>query len=209
MIFIKGGQFVMGSPETEEDRFDNERQHEVEVGDFYLGKCPVTNAEYRRFKPDHDSGGGFNDDDQPVVRVSWHDATAYADWLSRETGEDYRLPTEAEREYACRAGTTSRYCFGEDDQQLGEYAWYIENSEWVTHPVGQKKPNPWGLHDMHGNVLEWTCSAYDDDCDGPKVLRGGCWNFDASNARAANRDFSSPGDRCYFVGFRLARTIKP
>jgi len=216
MVFIAGGSFLMGSPENEKGRYDDERQHREEVGDFLLGKHPVTNAEYRRFKPAHDSGSGFNDDDQPVVRVSWHDATAYAEWLSQETGEDYRLPTEAEWEYACRTGATARFFFGDDADDLGDYAWFEGNSGEQTRPVGQKQPNKRGLHDMLGNVWEWTGSVYDEDYGGAetlcadvdddsrRVLRGGSWSSSSRLARAAVRSYYSPGSRIYYIGFRLA-----
>ena len=221
MILVQGGSFLMGSPEGEKGRFADERQHLVQVEDFCLGKHPVTNAEYRRFKPDHDSGDGFNGDDQPVVQVNWHDATAYAAWLSQEKGEKYRLPTEAEWEYACRAGTTTRYFFGDEEKRLGEFAWFDANSGDQTRPVGQKRPNPWGLCDMLGNVWEWTSSGYDPNYGGAetrcadigdqklRVLRGGSWSNYTWLARSADRYWIDPTVRGNYGGFRLARTVKP
>ena len=100
-------------------------------------------------------------DEHPVVNVSWNDALAFCRWLSKKEGKICRLPTEAEWEYACRAGSTTRYCFGDDASDLGEYAWYGANSDRKTHPVGTKKPNAWGLYDMHGNAWEWCADGYD------------------------------------------------
>jgi len=221
MILVQGGSFLMGSPKNEKGRFADERQHLVQVEDFCLGKHPVTNAEYRFFKPDHDRGAGFNGDDQPVVWVSWHDATDYAEWLSQETGEAYRLPTEAEWEYACRAGTTTRFFFGDKAKRLGEFAWLGSNSGEQTHPVGQKLPNHWGLYDMLGNVWEWTSSVYDPSYGGAetrcagrgdpvlRVVRGGSWGGRPRLVRSAFRDRDDSANRDDNVGFRLARTVKP
>ena len=100
------------------------------------------------------------DEDNPVVCISWNDAVAYCEWLSEQTGAQYSLPTEAEWESACRAESETAYCFEDDKKLLKEYAWYAKNAERRTHPVGQKKPNAWGLHDMHGNVLEWVQDRY-------------------------------------------------
>ncbi|OGT90459.1 MAG: hypothetical protein A2286_08625 [Gammaproteobacteria bacterium RIFOXYA12_FULL_61_12] len=223
LVLIEGGRFLMGSPESEQGRSSDERQHPVQVKGFYLGKYPVTNAQYRRFKPDHDSGQGLNGEDQPVVGVNWHDAMDYADWLSRETGENYRLPTEAEWEYAARAGTTGRWSFGDDERELDNYAWYDGNAGGVPHPVGQKRPNPWGLYDMHGNVWEWTCSGYDagygggeqqcagkNDANVPRVARGGSWFSFPRFVRSANRSRCGISSNRYgSYGFRLARIISP
>ncbi len=121
---------------------------------FYLGKYLVTQKEWKSVMGNDPSC--FEGDDRPVECVSWNDVQEFITKLNRKEGTDkYRLPTEAEWEYACRAGTTTRYSFGDADSKLGEYAWYYGNSEHETHPVGQKKPNPWGLYDMHGNVWEW------------------------------------------------------
>jgi formylglycine-generating enzyme required for sulfatase activity len=144
---------------------------------------------------------------QPAVTMSQFAAKQYTKWLSLLTGRCYRLPTEAEWEYACRAGTTTAYSFGDDASQLGQYAWYFDNADERTHQVGQKKPNPWGLYDMHGNVGEWVLDAYSADgyaelagmtrkaADAvnwptklyPRVVRGGTWDFDAERCRSAAR----------------------
>ena len=160
---------------------------------FYLGACEVTVGAFRRFVDDtgyktdaeKDGKGGFGCDEKgvwaqkpefvwrnpgftqtdshPVVNVSWNDAAAFCQWLSRKEGKEYRLPTEAQWEYACRAGSTTRYSFGDDATSLGEYAWYAGNSGSKTHPVGEKKPNAWGLYDMHGNVWEWCADWFAAD----------------------------------------------
>jgi len=157
--------------------------------------------------------------DVPVRRVKWTDAVAYAQWKSEREGKKYRLPTEAEWEYACRAGAESKYCFGDDEAQLGEYAWYANNAEKVTHNVGTKKPNTWGLYDMHGNVWEWCLDRYADNytdtpCDGSayavasekgRVLRGGSYNAEVEKCTCTSRINLGSGGRNYFIGFRLVR----
>ena len=152
---------------------------------------------------------------------------AFCRRLSAQDGTEYRLPTEAEWEYACRSGSTGRWCFGDDESQLKRYAWYGTNSGFSTHPVGEKKPNGWGLYDMHGNVWEWCADWWDAnyyqqfankvavDPTGPaggfgrvlRVLRGGGWHFVASRCRSAFRCGLDPGFRNDNLGFRLARTV--
>ena len=141
--------------------------------------------------------------------------------LNEEEGTDkYRLPSEAEWEYACRAGTTTRYSFGDSESKLCDYAWYDENSGNKTHPVGQKKPNQWGLYDVHGNVLEWTQDKWHDSYDGAPtdgsawdgyganwVLRGGGWDYGARYCRSAHRHYFGRGSRYYYLGFRLLRSL--
>lgn len=189
MQFITGGTFTMGSPENEKDRFDNEGpQHQVSINPFYMGTTEVTNAQFRAFRSDHDSkdyeGHSLNGDYQPVVNISWEDAKAFCEWLSNETGDEYRLPTEAEWEYACRAGTETRRWWGDDlnDNQACSFANVrdlsvkekFEKFGWsevfncndgyaVTSPVGSFKPNKYGLYDMLGNVWEWCEDGYDED----------------------------------------------
>jgi len=165
--------------------------------------------------PSHFNNGG---DDCPVEQVSWDDAQEFIRKLNQKEGADnYRLPTEAEWEYACRAGSTTAYCFGDDESRLKEYAWYDKNSDSKTHPVGLLKPNAWGLYDMHGNVWEWCQDWYGDypsdaatDPIGAtvgsyRVLRGGSWSYFARYCRAAYRDAYSPGGRRNYYGFRLVR----
>ncbi len=192
MVVIPAGEFWMGSPESEDGRDDDERRHRVSVKTFAIGKYEVTNGEYRRFKRSHNSGGSFNDDRQPVIEVNWIDAVAYAEWLSEQTGERYRLPTEAEWEYAARAGTETAYWWGGEIGRNNANC-YDCGSRWDgerTAPVGSFRPNSFGLHDTAGNVWEWTCSKYEanysgaerqclskNDANGARrVLRGGSWD---------------------------------
>jgi formylglycine-generating enzyme required for sulfatase activity len=152
----------------------------------------------------------------PVERVSWDDATEFCKRLSAKEGKTYRLPTEAEWEFACRAGTTTQYSFGDDEASLGEYAWYSNNSNGKAQPVGEKKANAWGLHDMHGNVWEWCQDWYGGypvaevtNPRGPKeapvrVIRGGGWDDYAWYCRAALRIALEPLHRLSYLGFRVA-----
>lgn len=195
MVYIKNGTFMMG---------EKGEQKEVTIkDDFELGKYPVTIAEYMHFAKDIKKEG---EDNHPVTSVSWEDATAYCKWLSEKTGDSYRLPTEEEWEYSCRAGTTTKWSFGDNEKELEKYAWYDENSDSTTHLVGEKLPNKWDLYDMHGNVWEWCEDWYDKDKD-RKVLRGGSWDGDAVRTRSAGRDRDNPGFRYGNLGFRLLRTL--
>jgi formylglycine-generating enzyme required for sulfatase activity len=216
LITIPAGEFVMGS----NDGYSDEKPvHCVRISrPFQLGKYPVTNAEYQRFleanphtkPPAFWNDSQFNDPQQPVVGVCWHEARAFCQWA------DGRLPTEAEWEYACRAGSQGHWCFGNDEAKLGEYAWYIQNSGSNLHPVGQKKPNAWGLHDMHGNVWEWCLDEKREytteprlDPVGPlegawRVVRGGSYWDDARGCRSAFRLAIEAGSRNGSMGFRLA-----
>ena len=154
-----------------------------------------------------DMSFGMGKDDYPAICMTQHAARVFCQWLSAKTGRYYRLPTEAEWEYACRAGTTSAYSFGNDPADLDQYAWYFDNSDDTYQPVGKKMPNPWGLHDMHGNVAEWVLDQYDpkyyarDDSQidplniptkvYPRVVRGGGWDDDPEMLRSAVREGSS------------------
>ena len=164
----------------------------------------------------------FNGNDLPVESVSWNEVQDFIKKLNEKEGTNkYRLPTEAEWEYAARAETTTRYSFGDDDSKLGEYAWYSENSGEKTHPVGQKKPNSWGLYDMHGNVLEWVQdewhnsyndapddgSACEDGVGAFRVFRGGCLFDDARLCRSAFRSSAGPVDCYRGMGFRLLQEV--
>ena len=157
-----------------------------------------------------------------MINVTWYDAVNYAVWLSRLTGKRYRLPTEAEWEYAARAGTTTAFSFKGDTSKLGEYGWYYDNSEDKTQPVGQRKPNAWGLYDMHGNVWEWVADDWHENYDkaptdgrvwidkprgADRVLRGGSWSFGARDCRSAARRHYGPGYRLSALGFRLSRSV--
>ncbi|WP_375327944.1 SUMF1/EgtB/PvdO family nonheme iron enzyme [Microcystis sp. BLCC-F210] len=156
MVDIPAGKFNMGSNEYE----DEKPIHEVIVLAFQIGKYPITQAQYQAVMEKASSSFSRNPQN-PVKSVSKNDAEVFCKQLSKLTGKNYRLPTEAEWEYACRAGTETRFSFGDDESQLGDYAWFIDNSDNVTHPVGQKLPNLWGIYDMHGNVWEWCADEYD------------------------------------------------
>jgi len=164
---------------------------------------------------------GFTGDPQrPVDQVSWENAIEFCKRLSQQEGKTYRLPTEAEWEYACRAGSGTRFCFGDDELGLGDYAWYDSNSANTAHPAGQDKANKWGFCDMHGNVFEWCADWYDEsyyatsppvDPCGPssgvsRVLRGGSWSGNPRSTRSAIRGRGTPRAYWYDIGFRVART---
>ena len=221
-IIPNSKRFMMGSNEHS----DEQPVHEVVINyDFEIAKYPVTFEEYDLFcedtgreKPDDE---GWGRGKRPVINVSWNDAKEYCKWISKKTGENYRLPTEAEWEYSCRAGTTTKWSFGNDEKELGKYVWYNKNSGSKTHPVGEKLPSPWGLYDMHGNVWEWCEDDWVDNysntpTDGKpniseksegKILRGASWSNDAFYTRSADRFRLNPQFRYGFVGFRLLRTL--
>lgn len=229
LVRIPKGTFMMGSPESEEGRRDDERLHEVTINnDFYLGVCEVTQAQYeevRSVNPSFFQGDmvAGKSDDRPVETVTWLDAVAFCKSLSelpeeKKAGHEYRLPTEAEWEYACRAGTRSAFSFDDEGDfgLLTVYGWFRGNSG-GTHTVGLREPNPWGLYDMHGNVWEWCSDRYGEypqiavvDPVGPeegsrRVARGGSWSYDATYCRSAmrfRRIPSIPPDN--LVGFRVA-----
>jgi len=214
---IPPGEFVMGSPESKPGRYDSEPQHLVRITKpFYLSVHEVTQQQYEKVMGKNPSS--YKGDTKPVEMVNWDEAVAFFGKLSDEEGVEYRLPTEAEWEYACRAGTTTAWCFGDDVSRLGEYAWHSGNSN-STHPVGELKPNPWGLFDMHGNVYEWCQDWYGDydrlqvvsDPTGAasgqyRVLRGGAFSYLPRFVPAAGRDYAHPHYRVRSFGFRLART---
>ena len=199
---------------------DEGGSHEVTLSrPFYMGVTEVTNGQWQRVMGSVPSK--WKDADRPVETVSWEEAVAFCRKLSelpeeRKAGRVYRLPTEAEWEYACRAGTDTKYSFGDAEGQLDAYGWYDKNSGGKTHPVGQKQPNAWGLHDMHGNVWEWCSDWYGEYPRGGvtdpqgwsggsnRVNRGGSWNNTARNCRSANRNRNNPSNRNNNLGFRLA-----
>ncbi|MCP4700060.1 MAG: SUMF1/EgtB/PvdO family nonheme iron enzyme, partial [Gammaproteobacteria bacterium] len=221
MVRLPPGTFRMG--DSQGAGYDWEKPvHEVTLDSFSVACFPVTFAEYDLFceaagrKKPEDKGWGR--DKRPVINVSWEDAVAYCEWLSAQTQEEYRLLTEAEWEYACRAGSETAYFFGDDEKRFGDYAWYSENSGGKTHPTGEKKPNAWGLYDMHGNAWEWVHDCYgyypkeaQRNPTGPetgssRVVRGSSWTGPARYCRSALRSRGDPGVRDDFLGFRLART---
>ena len=220
LLLVPPGEFQMGSPASDRDTSSYEKpQHKVRITKaFYLGVSEVSQEQYERVMG-HNPSQFKGDPQRPVENVSWEDAVEFCQELSEQEGVMYRLPTEAEWEYACRAGTTTRYCFGDDQARLGEYAWYNRNSHVKTHPVGGRRPNAWGLCDMHGNVGEPCADWYDvdyyanstrSDPTGPesgsyRVFRGGSWSFGSGNCRSAGRSWHSPEVRGNLLGFRVAR----
>ena len=222
-VLIPAGTFMMGSPEDEIGRMDYETLHQVTISKpFYLQTTPITQKQWDVVMGNNDSE--FKGENLPVDSESWNDVQEYIQKLNELAGGvRYRLPTEAEWEYACRAGSNGKYCFGDDETMLGEYAWYMTNSNKQTHPVGLKRPNAWGLYDMHGNVFEWCsdrCGAEDsesyiesprDDPQGPssgelRVCRGGNCFGDVTFTRAAHRWGDGPSGRDSHteqIGFRL------
>ncbi len=236
MVPIPGGTFTMGSPDGEDGREDDESQREVTVSPFWMGKFEVTWDQYDAWgegidqlrrkmlqvdatprdllvdgvskptEPYTDMSFGMGTGDYPAICMTQHAARTFCQWLSAKTGRYYRLPTEAEWEYACRAGTSTAYSFGDDMDELEEYGWFFDNSEDQYQEVGQLKPNPWGLHDMHGNVAEWVLDQYFEEPDAnsvgnkdplavplklyPRVVRGGGWDDDPEMLRSAARKAS-------------------
>ena len=238
LIYIKGGSFKMGSPKSEKGHFGDEGpQHQVAVEDFWMGQFEITWDLYNLFvsrdidvnqitkaansevqidvdavsaatTPYVEMSFGMGIDGFPAICMTQLAAVKFCEWLSAMTGNFYRLPTEAEWEYACRAGTTTAFSFGNETQNLDEYGWYASNSNDKYQPVGTKKPNPCGLHDMHGNVAEWTLDQYLPTAYGkrknevlnpfeepakvyPKVVRGGSWMDAPKRLRSAARRPSS------------------
>lgn len=210
VVNLPAGEFLIGCPDSDPDAQNHQKpSHQVKVNSFAIGKYPVTQAQYEAvmgINPSYFKNNLQN----PVEQVSYDDAIAFCQKLSQLTGKNYRLPTEAEWEYACRAGTTTDYYFGDDDNQLGNYAWYAKNSGGKTHPVGQKKPNGWGLYDMSGNVWEWceddsTAWIDNDNRSQPrKCLRGSSWGSNPCDCRSAFRiNYNRRTDRDYNIGFRV------
>ncbi len=220
MVLIPPGEFTMGSPESETLRQRDETQHTVALSKaFSIGVCEVTQEQYAQVVGSNPSE--FKGANNPVNMVSWEDAVAFCEKLSalpaeQAAGRVYRLPTEAEWEYACRAGTTTAFSFGDDEQDLGKYAWFEDNGGQTTHAVGEKLPNGWGLNDMHGNVFEWCSDRGGDypkgavtDPVGPsigsnRVIRGGCRNCVAAYCRSAFRFTIAPTFRSNYDGLRVA-----
>ena len=222
LILIPSGSFKMGGDKNLEQAEDHETpRHRVNISKtFYMGKYVVTQREW--FEIMNDNPSEFKDETRPVERVSWNDVQGFIQKLNeKEEADTYRLPFEAEWEYAARADTESAYSFRVDINTLTQYAWYRKNSDRKTRPVGRLKPNPWGLHDVHGNVHEWCQDWFDKnyysqspskDPLGPssglaKVLRGGDWGSEDWYCRCASRSLSSPDRRSSRVGFRLIRTV--
>jgi formylglycine-generating enzyme required for sulfatase activity len=260
MVPVPAGEFDMGSAAADSGGIKDEQpRHKVRVDAFWMQAHEVTWDEYRLFmfegragataskdatvdavsrptRPYVEMSFGMGIEGFPAISMTQHAANKYAEWLSARVGEFYRLPTEAEWEYACRAGATTAYPFGDDPAKLGDYAWYSSNSQGKYHPVGTKKPNAWGLYDMLGNVMEWTLDQYAPYKGGvesnpwikasqpyPHAVRGGSWNDAANLLRCAARvasdadwkqqDPQLPKSIWYdtdaqWLGFRLVRPAK-
>lgn len=216
---IPAGTFTMGSPSSEADRGSDEVQHQVTISQaFYMQTTEITQGQWRAVMGSNPSYFSSCGDDCPVEQVSWNDLQNFILYLNEMGQGTYRLPTEAEWEYAARAGTTTAYSFGSNPNNLGSYGWYLSNASSTTHPVAQKLPNPWGLYDMYGNVWEWvqdwygsfTSSAVTDpqgaSSGSDRVVRGGSWYRDPVSLRSANRDYGDPGNRGLGIGARVLRT---
>ncbi len=215
LVLIPAGEFTMGS----NNGGSGERPpHPVRISSpFYIGKYEVTQAQWRAVMGSDPSK--FKGDNRPVERVSWNDIQEFCRRLSRHAGHPIRLPTEAEWEYSCRAGTTTAYSFGDSTARLSDYAWHKGNSGGVTHAVGTKQPNPWGLHDMHGNVYEWCADwlgAYPSGVQvdpvgsrntGGSAFRGGALDIHGVSLRSAYRVIGTPDKRNCSVGFRVAAGV--
>lgn len=217
---IPAGSFMMGASPGDSEVGEGELpRHSVEITrPFHIGEHEVTQEIYEQVMGENPSE--FKGADRPVERISWNDAVAFCTRLSEMTGESYRLPTEAEWEYACRAGTETRYYWG--DAMDGDYAWHDENSGGETHPAGQKNPNEWGLYDMSGNVWEWCGDWFAEnyyfqsppqDPSGPesgtsRVVRGGSWYNYPKNLRSSSRFGFRPDRGNYYIGFRVVREVE-
>jgi formylglycine-generating enzyme required for sulfatase activity len=220
LVEIPAGEFLMGSPAGKGMEHEHPRHKTSITRPFYLGRYEVTQAQWTKVMGDNPSY--FKGSDLPVESVSWNDVQKFIAKLNTMTGEEFRLPTEAEWEYACRAGSNAQYYFGDNEDKLDEYAWYTDNSEGRTHPAGKKKPNSFGLHDMLGNVWEWCADWYSktyydispkDEPRGPasgkhRILRGGAWHYSAIGLRPANRYYQSPEYEYADTGFRIAQDAR-
>ena len=225
MVYIPAGTFIMGADNSADDE---DPAHEVRLDDFYIGKYVVTQKQWQDVMGNNPSEPVG--DDYPVVNVSWEDAQAFVKKLSKDTGETYRLPTEAEWEYACRAGSTTKFFFGDDTTKLVDYGWCKRNSDGKLHPVGQRKPNAWGLYDMVGNTWEWCEDWWDPEyyARSPRknplnnepylytspssgdqftvhVARSGAYGHPPSAHESAHRHGSRPGTKRPMIGFRCVR----
>jgi formylglycine-generating enzyme required for sulfatase activity len=238
MVSIPAGRFVMGSAAGGET---DEAPHPVSISAFLMDQHPVTQEDYESAMGQNPSR--WKNPKAPVDQIRWTDAARYCNTRSRAEGlppaydettwqcdfasAGYRLPTEAEWEYACRAGSTTAYCFGDNPSELVQYGWFKDSAVRAPQPVASRRPNAWGLYDMHGNVWEWCHDFYGEeyyksspekDPTGPaktdtRVLRGGCWNSPAAKCRSDYRYYENPGytDACFgrdisgFVGFRCVR----
>ncbi len=215
-VLIRPGAFTMG---TNNHEYDEMPAHRVNItAPFYLGRFEVTQAQWEKVM--HANPSHFQDPQRPVENVSWEDCQRFVAALRDKLGRGFALPTEAQWEYACRAGTTTEFSFGADETALADHAWFSGNAEQTTHPVGRKLPNRWGLFDMHGNVFEWCADTYSDkypagEVSDPfvrgagsrRILRGGAWLYVPDNLRSSDRGFSPPDSRSDEYGFRCVMLV--
>ena len=219
MVVIPAGSFVMGSEKNSLEK----PPHTVYIRSFLMGRTEVTQKQWLDVMGSNPSRFAACGPKCPVENVRWHEVEQFISKLNQKTGNKYRLPSEAEWEYAARAGTTTEWSHGNDQSMLGNYAWYAENSGGKTQAVGQKLPNAFGIFDMHGNVWEWTQDCWHEDYVGAptdgsawttgcryhnsRVLRGGSWVIYPADLRSAIRNWIIPDIRYNIIGFRLARTL--
>ena len=211
---VEGDEFLMGSEEPGEGP-----PFVIEVGSFYISKGVITNEQYAAFRPEHVRSPLASGDDDPAVGVSFVDAAAYCDWYAQLSRKRFRLPTEAEWEFACRGRTTSRCFFGNSQADADLFVWHRNNSGGHCHAIESAHANPMGLHEMLGNVWEWTASLYrpypivegdgrdEREAPGPRMLRGGSFRSDLSEIGSAVRRAEDPEARHDDVGFRIVRAL--
>ena len=215
MVYVEGGTFTMGATSEQQNPEDDEKPtHRVSLSSFYIGKYEVTQSLWKAVMGSNPSN--WEGDNLPVEDVSWNDCQTFLRKLNAMTGKNFRLPTEAEWEYAARGGNLSRGYQYSGSKKIDDVAWYANNSGGETHPVGTKAPNELGIYDMSGNVCEWCQDWYGDyhgysqtnptgqSSGSGRVLRGGGCAFVARSCRVAFRDWSTPDMRLYYLGFRLA-----
>jgi clan AA aspartic protease (TIGR02281 family) len=221
MVFVKGGTFIMGcTPEQEGACFENEEPaHQVALDDFYIGRYEVTQSQWKAVMGANNNPSEFKGDNLPVENVSWEDAGFFIDRLNAQTRETYRLPTEAEWEYAARGGDQSRGYRYSGSNNAEKAAWHYQNAERKTQPAGSKESNELGIYDMSGNVYEWVSDWYGNyggspqtnprgpSLDAFRVIRGGSWDSDAVNTRISYRSGIVPEAGYFILGFRLARGL--
>ncbi len=220
-VYVQGGTFQMGDF-VGDGSFDERPVHEVTVSDYYIAKHEVTQAQWEKLMGDNPSE--FDGANNPVDSVSWNEIQAFIKALNGKSGQRYRLPTEAEWEYAARSGgKREKWAGTNDENQVGEYAWYLDNSDQQSHPVGTKKPNGLGIHDMSGSLWEWVHDWYDlypstaqTDPKGPdqgkwgyRTYRGGAWDYIPLIVSVFNRSGHVPDYKRPWIGFRLAKDVKP
>ncbi len=221
MVVIPAGMFMMGASAliVDADGINNKHempQHRVTLNAFELGQTEVTQGQWKMVMGDNPSKAKECGERCPVEKVNWEDVQLFLQKLNAKTGKTYRLPTEAEWEYACKAGQETQYCGSND---VNAVAWYDANSDNRVHPVGEKKPNAFGLYDMSGNVYEWVQDGWHDGYEGAptdgsawegkkdRMTRGGAWNDLVKGTLASFRFAESPSTRGSYLGFRLARTL--